>query len=64
MGVIAHWFKKRLSTALGIIAFSSSIGGMVFPAVFSNVLVAVGYAQIMNLRLTIRLSFPEASNGR
>jgi MFS family permease len=48
MSVLAHWFKKRRSTALGIIAFASSIGGTVFPVVFHNLLVSVGYAQIMN----------------
>jgi MCP family monocarboxylic acid transporter-like MFS transporter 10 len=53
MSVIAHWFKKRRATALGVNAFASSIGGTVFPVVFRNLLVAVGYAQIMNLRLTI-----------
>ena len=44
MSVLAHWFKKRRSTALGILAFGSSIGGTVFPVVFRNLLVTVGYA--------------------
>ena len=50
MSVISHWFKKRRSTALGIIAFASSIGGTVFPVVFRNLLDTVGYARTMNLR--------------
>jgi len=43
MSAIAHWFHKRRSTALGINAFASSIGGTVFPVVFRNLLVAVGF---------------------
>jgi hypothetical protein len=53
MGVVAHWIKNRRSTALGIITFSTSIGGTMFPVVFRNLLVTVGYARITNLRLTI-----------
>ena len=64
MGIIAHWFKKRRSTALGIIAFSSSIGGMAFSLMFRNLVVTVGYAQIINLRFAIQLRFPAASSGR
>ena len=45
MSVMAHWFKKRRSTALGILAFASSIGGTVFPVMFRNLLVTVGYAK-------------------
>ena len=60
MSVIAHWFKKRRSTALGINAFASSIGGTVFPVVFRNLLMTVGYAQLVNLQISsvhISLSF-------
>jgi MCP family monocarboxylic acid transporter-like MFS transporter 10 len=60
MSVIAHWFKKRRSAALGINAFASSIGGTVFPVVFRSLLIAVGYAQLVNLRISsvqISLSF-------
>ena len=64
MSVLAHWFKKRRSTALGILAFASSIGGTVFPVVFRNLLVTVGYAQVMNIWFTIQLRFPTASSGR
>lgn len=47
MSVIAHWFKRRRSTALGINAFASSIGGTVFPVVFRNLLITVGYKWTM-----------------
>lgn len=64
MSAIAHWFKNRRSTALGINAFSSSIGGTVFPAVFRNLLVTVGYAQIINPPAHHLLRFAIASSGR
>ena len=64
MGVIAHWFKKRRSTALGILAFASSIGGIAFPVVFRNLLDKVGHVQIMGLRVSIQLTTPAASCGR
>ena len=38
-------------TALGVIVFTSSIGGTVFPVVFRNLLVTVRYVRIKNLRL-------------
>jgi MFS family permease len=49
MSAIPHWFKKRRSTALGINAFSSSIGGTVFPVVFRNLLVKVGFQWTMRI---------------
>ena len=66
ISVLAHWFKKRRSTALGIVTFASSIGGMVFPVVLRNLLITVGYAQIMNLRLPtqLELRFLTGSSGR
>jgi nitrate/nitrite transporter NarK len=64
MSAMAHWFKKRRSTALGILAFASSIGGTVFPIMFRNLLVTVGYVQIVHLWLTIQLKFLIASSGR
>ncbi|KAN0141818.1 MFS general substrate transporter [Lactarius tabidus] len=49
MSVIAHWFKKRRSAALGINAFASSIGGTVFPVVFRSLLIAVGFKWTMRI---------------
>lgn len=43
MGIISHWFKRRRSFALGIIACGSSIGGTLFPIAFRNLTVRVGY---------------------
>ncbi|KDQ61310.1 hypothetical protein JAAARDRAFT_32317 [Jaapia argillacea MUCL 33604] len=42
-GIIAHWFKKRRQTALGITAVGSSIGGTVFPIVFRNLVGKIGF---------------------
>jgi MFS transporter, MCT family, solute carrier family 16 (monocarboxylic acid transporters), member 10 len=40
--IIAHWFKKKRSTALGIVSFVSSIGGAVFSVTFRNLNVTIG----------------------
>ncbi|KAH9180805.1 MFS general substrate transporter [Lactarius sanguifluus] len=49
MSVIAHWFKKRRSTALGIVASASPIGGTIFPIVFRNLLATVGFKWTMRV---------------
>lgn len=53
MSVIAHWFKRRRSTALGIVTFASSIGGIVFPVVFRNLLITVGFKWTMRIMASI-----------
>ncbi|KAI9459459.1 MFS general substrate transporter [Lactarius psammicola] len=53
MSVITHWFKKRRSTALGIIAFATSIGGTIFPVIFRNLLVTVGFKWTMRIIASI-----------
>ncbi|KAF8272784.1 MFS general substrate transporter [Lactarius quietus] len=55
MCVIAHWFKRRRSTALGIAAFASSVGGTVFPVVFRNLVVTVGFKWTMRVIASILL---------
>lgn len=45
MGTIGHWFKKRRSTALGIVAIGSSIGGTVLPILFRNLVGRIGYVR-------------------
>ncbi|KAI0263412.1 MFS general substrate transporter, partial [Gloeopeniophorella convolvens] len=49
MGVIAHWFKKKRSTAMGVVAFGSSMGGTVFPIAFRNLNIAVGFKWTMRI---------------
>ncbi|KAI9432733.1 MFS general substrate transporter [Lactarius indigo] len=75
MSVLAHWFKKRRSTALGINAFASSVGGTVFPVVFRNLLITVGFKWTMRIiasilvlamgitNLTIRRRLPPATHS-
>ncbi|KAI9454244.1 MFS general substrate transporter [Lactarius psammicola] len=62
MSVIAHWFKKRRSTALGINAFASSIGGTVFPVVFRNLLITVGFKWTMRIIASILILAMGATN--
>ncbi|KAH9993846.1 major facilitator superfamily domain-containing protein [Russula vinacea] len=49
IGIVSHWFKKRRSTALGIISFASSISGTVFPVVFRNLNVTIGFKWSMRI---------------
>ncbi|KAH9955222.1 MFS general substrate transporter [Russula dissimulans] len=49
MSIIAHWFKKKRGTALGFIAFASSIGGTVFPVAFRNLHDTVGFKWSMRI---------------
>ena len=39
----AHWFKKRIGAALGIMALGSSCGGTLYPIVVRNLMQSVGY---------------------
>ncbi|TFY71554.1 hypothetical protein EVG20_g1440 [Dentipellis fragilis] len=49
LGVISHWFKKRRGFALGISACGSSIGGTVFPIMFHNLQVSIGFKWTMRV---------------
>ncbi|KAI0306270.1 MFS general substrate transporter [Multifurca ochricompacta] len=49
MSVVAHWFKKRRSTAMGVVAFASSIGGTVLPIAFRNLNATVGFKWSMRI---------------
>ncbi|KAI0050889.1 MFS general substrate transporter [Auriscalpium vulgare] len=49
MGIVAHWFKKKRSTALGVIACGSSVGGTAFPIAFRNLSVSVGFKWTMRI---------------
>ena len=54
MAIVAHWFKRRRSTALGVVAFVSSVGGTVFPVIFQSLKGTVGY--VTNHDLSINLT--------
>ncbi|EIN07031.1 MFS general substrate transporter [Punctularia strigosozonata HHB-11173 SS5] len=49
MGVISHWFKRRRSTALGIVAIGSSTGGTVLPIIFRNLVGPIGFKWTMRV---------------
>ncbi|KAI9464986.1 MFS general substrate transporter [Lactarius psammicola] len=57
MCVIAHWFKKRRSTALGITAFASSIGGTVFPSSISQLAPNIPYSFKWTMRIVASILF-------
>ncbi|TFK46696.1 MFS general substrate transporter [Heliocybe sulcata] len=42
-GILAHWWKKRRQTALGVCAIGSSIGGTLFPIIFRNLVPQIGF---------------------
>ncbi|KIJ52627.1 hypothetical protein M422DRAFT_156691 [Sphaerobolus stellatus SS14] len=43
LAVIGHWFKRRRSYALGIVVAGSSLGGVVYPIILSQLKHAVGF---------------------
>ncbi|KAF8488310.1 MFS general substrate transporter [Russula emetica] len=49
ISIVAHWFKRRRSTAFGIISFASSVGGTVFPVAFRNLNVTIGFKWSMRI---------------
>ncbi|KZV66522.1 MFS general substrate transporter [Peniophora sp. CONT] len=49
MSIIGHWFKKRRSAALGIVAIGSAVGGLVIPITFSRLVDEVGFKWTMRI---------------
>ncbi|KAI9065491.1 MFS general substrate transporter [Trametes sanguinea] len=49
MGCPAHWFKRRLGLALGIMALGSSLGGTCFPIAVRNLVQQVGFKWAMRI---------------
>ncbi|KAI8982815.1 MFS general substrate transporter [Trametes punicea] len=49
MGCPAHWFKRRLGFALGIMAVGSSLGGTCFPIAVRNLVQQVGFKWAMRI---------------
>jgi len=41
--IVAHWFKKRRSLAVGLITAGASLGGTIIPIVARNLVDLVGY---------------------
>ncbi|KAJ7235599.1 MFS general substrate transporter [Mycena haematopus] len=77
LAVVSHWFKRRRSTALGIVAAGGSVGGLVIPITVQNLLPQIGFrwttrvvalmllftTGIMNLCLRRRLAPVKTSGG-
>ncbi|KAG8892249.1 hypothetical protein FRC00_012400, partial [Tulasnella sp. 408] len=45
----SHWFKKKRSTAFGVIATGTSYGGTVFPIITRNLIPHVGFPWTMRI---------------
>ncbi|KAF8173184.1 MFS general substrate transporter [Mycena galopus ATCC 62051] len=77
LAVVSHWFKRRRSTALGIVAAGGSVGGLVIPIMVQNLIPQIGFSWttrvvalvllfttgIMNLCLRRRLAPVKTSGG-
>ncbi|TBU50236.1 MFS general substrate transporter [Dichomitus squalens] len=49
MGCPAHWFRRKLGLALGIMALGSSIGGTLYPIIVKNLMQKVGFQWTMRV---------------
>ncbi|KAJ6531021.1 MFS general substrate transporter [Mycena capillaripes] len=77
LAIVSHWFKRRRSTALGIVAAGASVGGLILPILVQQLIPQIGFSWttrvvalillfttgIMNLCLKRRLPPVETSGG-
>ncbi|KAI0707812.1 MFS general substrate transporter [Earliella scabrosa] len=49
VGCPAHWFKRKLGAALGIMSLGSSIGGTLFPILVRNLIDRIGFKWTMRV---------------
>jgi len=49
MGILPHWFQKKLGVAYGLTATGSSLGGTLFPIATRNLIEQVGYPWTMRI---------------
>ncbi|KAI0923690.1 hypothetical protein AcW1_006580 [Taiwanofungus camphoratus] len=49
MGILPHWFQKRLGIAYGLTATGSSLGGTLFPIAVRNLIPEVGFQWTMRI---------------
>ncbi|KAJ7624332.1 MFS general substrate transporter [Mycena polygramma] len=43
LAIVSHWFKRRRSTAMGIVAAGSSMGGLVIPILVQKLIPQIGF---------------------
>ncbi|KAJ7926158.1 major facilitator superfamily domain-containing protein [Mycena leptocephala] len=77
LAIVSHWFKRRRSTALGIVAAGASVGGLIIPILVQKLIPRIGFrwttrvvalmlfftTGIMNLCLRRRLAPVKTSGG-
>jgi len=55
--IVAQWFKKRRSLAIGLITAGASLGGTIIPIVARNLVELIGYASASSAPRTWLMSF-------
>lgn len=40
---VAHWYKRKLGTMMGIVTGAAAVGSIVFPIALNNLILAVGF---------------------
>ncbi|KAJ7283217.1 MFS general substrate transporter [Mycena rebaudengoi] len=43
LAIVSHWFKRRRSTAMGVVATGSSVGGLIIPILVQNLIPRIGF---------------------
>ncbi|TFK64870.1 MFS general substrate transporter [Pluteus cervinus] len=62
VAVIAHWFKKKVAWALGILVAGASVGGIVFPLLLHRLIPKIGFGwTIRIIALIVFCSFAIAT---
>jgi MFS transporter, MCT family, solute carrier family 16 (monocarboxylic acid transporters), member 10 len=46
---MGHWWKKRVSLALGVATMGSAVGGVIMPIAARNLIKDIGYSKILLL---------------
>lgn len=55
LGLAAHWFKRKMAFALGIIAAGASLGGIIFPIMLDRLIPRIGFGWSVRLLAFIAL---------